>query len=247
MKVLLYDGSFYGLLTAIYHGFYMKEKDIKLYIKDTYKPNFLNMEFYINTEETKALKVYNSINDKLGKKILTNVYYLHLADGDEIPTLIFKYLKLAFKYGAEISLAKNNDIIIDVDKYRRRVSREAHRFTGFVRFKAIGENHYYSMISPDHNILPLIINHFVNRFRNQNFIIHDTKRELAIIYNMSQGIITDFSKEQGNYFFHNSFDKNYENLWKTFYSSVNIVERNNPRLQKSYMPSRYFKNLTELD
>lgn len=49
MKVLLYDGSFYGLLTAIYHGFYMKDKNIKLYIKDTYNPNFLNMEFYINT------------------------------------------------------------------------------------------------------------------------------------------------------------------------------------------------------
>ena len=30
MKVLLYDGSFYGLLTAIYHGFYIKEKDIRI-------------------------------------------------------------------------------------------------------------------------------------------------------------------------------------------------------------------------
>ena len=247
MKVLLYDGSLYGLLTAIYHGFYMKEKDIKIYNKDIYKPNFLNMEFSINTEESKALKVYNSINNKLGITILKNVYYLYLAEGDEVDTLIFKYLKLAFKYGPEISLAKNNDIVIAVDKYRRRVSLEAHRFIGFVRFKAIGENHYYSKISPDHNILPLIIDHFTNRFKNQNFIIHDTKRELAIIYNMSQGIITNLSREQGNYFFHNSFDKNYENLWKTFYSSVNIVERNNPRTQKNYMPSRYFKNLTELN
>ena len=35
--------------------------------------NFINQQ-KINTEEKKALKVYNSINDTLGKNILKTVY-----------------------------------------------------------------------------------------------------------------------------------------------------------------------------
>ncbi|URS74471.1 DUF4130 domain-containing protein [Clostridium autoethanogenum] len=38
-------------------------------------------------------------------------------------------------YGTNINLAKNNDIIILVDKYTRKVTSETHNFNGFVRFK----------------------------------------------------------------------------------------------------------------
>ena len=82
-----------------------------------------------------------------------------------------------------INLAKNNDIIILVDKYYKRVAQEAHMFTGFVRFKEIAPLSFYAQIEPVHNILPIILNHFTIRFSDQNFIIHDLKREIAIIYN----------------------------------------------------------------
>lgn len=44
----------------------------------------------------------------------------------------------------------------------------------------------------------------------------------------------------------NNSNDEFELLWKTFYNSVNIKERENSRLQKMYMPTRYWHNLIEV-
>ena len=84
------------------------------------------------------------------------------------------------------------------------------------------------------------------RFSDQNFIIHDLKRNTAIIYNKKNVTITEFNKEDANIFLNSNSDGYFENLWKTFYSSVNIKERENPKLRRQYMPKRYWNHLTEL-
>ena len=58
--------------------------------------------------------------------------------------------------------------------------------------------------------------------------------------------ITEFNKEDANIFLNSNSDGYFENLWKTFYSSVNIKELENPKLRRQYMPKRYWNNLTEL-
>lgn len=246
IKTLIFDGSFEGFLTAIYDSFYMRTMDIEIHNSLTHHPNFLNMEVLVETDNIKAEKVYNSIQTNLHGNILRQIYYLYLYDNNETFTLAFKYLKLAFKYGPSITLAKNNDIIILVDKYSRRVTLEAHRFTGFVRFKEVASMMFYSKITPDYNILPLLINHFTNRFSDESFIIHDYNRELAIFYNKSESIIAPLSKEKGDEISNNSTNEDYEKLWKSFYKSTTIKERPNPRQQRNYMPKRYWANLNEL-
>lgn len=246
IKVLIFDGSFEGFLTSIYEGFYLKSMEIEIHSIYSHVANFLNMEVTIITDEDKASKVYNSVKNKLNGDTLKNLYYLYLYDDNEAFTLGFKYLKLAFKYGSSINLAKNNNIIILVDKFSRRVTLEAHKFTGFVRFTEIGPLTFYSKIEPDNNILPLLVDHFAMRFNDENFIIHDAKRETAIVYNKQEAIIVPFSNSQAEKIIHNSKDEIYSSLWKSFYKSTTIKERLNPRLQRNYMPKRYWKNLNEL-
>ena len=185
MKEFLYDGSFEGLLTTIFYAYGCKD-EVKITKSSSYVPSLITSIEEINTEEDKFDRVYSSIKDKLSYSTLKNVYYLYLSDLPTSADLIYKYLKLCYKFGDSINLAKNNDIILAVDKYCRRVSLEAHRFTGFVRFKEIAPLTFYSTIEPDHNIIPLIQSHFIERFSDQNFIVHDIKREIALIYNKNE-------------------------------------------------------------
>ncbi|MEG1256741.1 TIGR03915 family putative DNA repair protein [Clostridium sp.] len=245
MKEYLYDGSFEGLLTTIFYCYGSKEDTIITKISN-YIPSLITQVKEITTEEDKFNRVYYSIKDKLSHSTLRNVYYIYLSDLYNCEDLILKYIKLCYKYGDDINLAKNNDLIILVDKYCRRVSLEGHRFTGFVRFKEIAPFTFYGAIEPDHNILPVISSHFTMRFSDQNFIIHDIKRELAIIYNKSESVISPLSKEQGEALETSSIDDNFEDLWKQFYESVNIKERENPKLRNRMMPTRYWKHLTEI-
>ncbi len=245
MKEFLYDGSFEGLLTTIFYAYSYKE-EVKITKSSSYVPSLITTTEEITTEEDKFNRVYSSIKDTLSYLTLKNVYYLYLSALPYSEDLIFKYIKLCYKFGDSINLAKNNDIILTVDKYCRRVSLEAHRFTGFVRFKEIAPFTFYSVIEPDHNILPLIQTHFIERFSDQNFIIHDIKRELALIYNKKEGFISSFSKAQGEYIETSSLNDNFENLWREFYNAINIKERENLKLTRRSMPTRYWNHLPEL-
>lgn len=245
MKEFIYDGTFEGLLTAIFYVFHCKEQ-CTIKRKAQYSPDLLSQPVEINTEEDKFNRVYEGITHKLNSEVMENLYYLYLSEMNNCEDVAVKYLRLCFTYGIKVNLAKNNDIIMLVDKYSRRVALEAERFAGFVRFREFAPLSFYASIEPDHNILPLLIGHFCNRFSDQNFIIHDVKREIAIVYNKKEGIITNFSKEHGDKIENFSNDSEFETLWKTFYNSVNIIERKNEKLRKLHMPKRYWSHLTEV-
>ncbi|ADL50745.1 TIGR03915 family putative DNA repair protein [Clostridium cellulovorans] len=245
MKEFIYDNSFEGLLTAVFYAYSCKEEAIITKNRD-YLPSLLTEISEISTEYDKFDRVYKSIVEKLDNDTLMNVYHLYLSDIPKSDTLILNYIKLCYKYGTRINLAKNNDVIILVDKYTRRVFGEAHLLTGLVRFQEIAPLSFYASIEPNHNVLPLIIDHFTNRFSDQNFIIHDLKRELAIIYNKKSAIISNLTKDEAKALEAFTGNDGFEGLWKTFYNSVNIEERKNPRLQARLMPRRYWKHLTEL-
>ena len=245
MIEFLYDGSLEGLFTAIFYAYPCKY-DCTINKLENHIPSLLKEIKEITTESDKFKRVYNSIIQKLNGKVLNNVYYLYLSEIDGVENIILDYLKLCYKYGTNINLAKNNDTIILVDKYYKKVAQEAHMFTGFVRFKEIAPLSFYAQIEPVYNILPIILNHFTLRFSDQNFIIHDLKREKAIMYNKESSIITDLSKDEGYLLSNLNNDENFESLWKTFYKSVNIKERENSKLRNQHMPKRYWNHLTEI-
>lgn len=245
IKEFLYDGSFEGLLTAIFYA-YPEKGEVKIIKKHLHIPNLLSEIKDITKEEDKASRVYESIQNKLSLDTLENVYYLYLSELPDVETLIYQYIKLCFTFGDSINLAKHHDIIQKVDKYTRRVTHEAQRFTGFVRFTEVSPMIFYAKIEPDHHILPLIVTHFNERFSDQHFIIHDLKRELAAVYNQKDIIVKPLSIEEGKKILGFSTNDTYENLFKSFYTSVTIEERINKRLQHQHLPRRYHKHLTEL-
>ena len=129
-----YDGSLEGLFTAIFYAYPCKD-NCTINKLENYIPSLLNEIREITTEYDKFKRVYNSIIQKLNGKVLNNVYYLYLSEIDGVENIILDYLRLCYKYGTNINLAKNNDTIMLVDKYYKKVVQEAHMFTGFVRIK----------------------------------------------------------------------------------------------------------------
>ena len=242
----LYDGSFSGYLTTLFYAYPLKE-EVRIYKELTYSPSLLTTSKYITTEEDKSERVYQSILTKLSYSTLDNLYNIYLSDEVESETLGLKYIKLCYRYGDDINLAKNNDIIRTVDLTCKRVWKEVHRFYGFVRFKEIAPLTFYAAIEPNHNILPLMMGHFKKRFSDQNFIIHDQKRHCAMIYNQQEIYISYLSIEDSHQLAKAEIRDNFEELFKTYYKATTIAERKNPRLQNSWMPKRYYKHLVELD
>lgn len=241
----LYDGSFDGLLTALFYA-YPTKKDARIYRNSAYETTLFSTYKNVDVELDKADRVFNGIRSKLSPSTLKNVYLLYLSEIDDVENLILDYIRLCFKYGAEINLAKNNEIIRKVDLFCRKVTLEVQRFYGFIRFKEIAVLTFYAPIEPDHNILPLLGNHFKSRFSDQRFIIHDLKRRFCLIYDLKELFYEKLSLDENHTLLKANVKDSYESLFATYFKAATLQERINKRQQHAYMPIRYFKHLVEI-
>ena len=246
MFVYIYDGSFEGLLTSIYDAYYSKEKPKEIVKNEEYVPSLISNPIYISNDNIKASKVSNAIQEKISETSLKYIYYAYLSDAKGNGTLIYHYVKLGFKLGKNVDLHLIEDSVLRIHQLVKKVTFEYHRFLGFVRFKKIKNSFLYAPIEPDHNILSLITEHFIQRLSNEYFIIHDLKRDIAAIYNRNQWFIYNLTKEESKNLIQCQEEVFYEELWKKYFETIAINDRLNPQLQKKMMPKRYWKHLTEI-
>lgn len=244
MITLLYDGTFEGLLTCIYDGFYYKTTISGIYNKKLNDiPLLLENIIDVNTDLIKFSKVKSSIINKINKLCLKKIYIAYLSNYTNKEILIFNYLKTAFKIGSNIHSFLHIDEVRLIDQINKRVNDEIHRFRGFIRFNYIDNIFLYASIEPDNDILEFLGDYFKNRFSNEYWIINDISRKKAIIYNKTQYEIIDFTLEASNKL--SSYKDEYQKLWKTYFKSTTIEERKNLRLQTRMMPKRYWKHIFE--
>lgn len=244
MKILIYDDTFEGLLTAIYYGFYSKEPLASIYGKgESNVPLFLGEILEVITDKDKFQKVRHSIINKIDFVALKKIYMVYLSNEKDKAMVIFKYLKIAFKLGHDVHSFLNVCEIRLVDDINRRVTMECHRFEGFIRFNYIDKTFLYSSIEPNNDIVELLGDHFKNRFSKEYFIIHDVSREKALIYNGTSYEI--IAMDNDIYQKLKSHEDEYANLWKAYFKSTTIQERANIKLQCRMMPKRYWKHILE--
>lgn len=243
MNYFIYDGSFPGLLTAIYEAFYSREKPDKILKVEEYQPGLFTNKILIKTDLTKSDRVYQAIKEKISVYSLKKIYHVYLSEKENIGFLVYQYLKIGFKMGKKIDSYLNNDIVDQVNKISSKVGREMHLILGLLRFKKIQGAVFYAPFEPDYNIISLIAPHFAWRLPDQNWIIHDKKRLLAAIYNKNEWVLTEMGNPPDLEI--PEEEKFYQDLWQSFYRNITIESRKNPRLQCSFMPKRYWKYLIE--
>lgn len=239
----LYDGSFEGLLTAIYNNYY-QDKAKGIYPLDFYQVELTVPYKILITDKVKAEKVYMAIQDKISYADLRRIYYGYLSNDPEKEIKILQYLELGFKIGPTINSYHSNPIVFQLQTLQNKVSFEVHRLQGLLRFSLLEEGLLYAAITPDHDIVALLASHFCDRFRHENFVIHDTKRRKALLYHNGKTIIAPFEYEKLPSLAREEIL--IRNQWKTYFETIAIKERTNKKCQRNFMPVRYWENLTEI-
>ncbi|MCL2765212.1 MAG: TIGR03915 family putative DNA repair protein [Treponema sp.] len=123
-----------------------------------------------------------------------------------------------------------------------KVHREVHRMMGLLRFLPNENGEFIARCAPDHLILPSLSGYFTSRFGETPWSIIDEKRSLCLRRKCGEKAKTVFLASEE--YAVNSSDE-WENLWKHYHKTINNEDRNNPGLQKQFMPKRYWKYLPE--
>jgi probable DNA metabolism protein len=247
MKTIVYDGSIEGFLSAIFYCYEQNEFDNQIYSKHLLQRSLFNQIVEVKTNEAHANRVKNGIIKKVGVTLLNEINTVFCSERENKDNVLFDYLKLIFTYGFKTRLMLNNEHVIAYNNLLKKVTYERHRMIGFMRFEETAEGVMYAKYSPDNNITHLLLGHFASRFSNQNFLIHDTKRNIVGVYSainhqfFTYTLSSDLSPvaiTESEAFF--------QKLWQNYYHDASIKERTNLNLMFAHMPKRYHANLSEL-
>ncbi len=234
--IYLYDGSFEGFETAIFHAW----RDGTAQIIDCMPgPSLFDVKV-VATDEVASNRVEAGMS-RLSPSMPSDVYRAWLSREDGIDDVLLGTIRVGFAKRCDPFAYRQDDCCRRAAEAERRVGLEQHRFLEFVRFAQIDENVYVSDIEPSYDILPLIAGHFFGRMGGVKFVIRDISRMRAAVSDGKHWYIAELDGEQVPF----PLEDGYSAMWRDYFEHMAIRQRINPKLQRQLVPSRYRNHLTE--
>ena len=249
MNILRYDGSFYGLICVL--APYLKRRQLP----DGIERENVRQPSLVTTDEERP-PISTDLSPRLAhdpevfripgisSESWQNAWYAFLSEVSGIEIMIARYLLLAIDKRGGVDAHLTDDRVRSIQRLARKVLCERHRFMGLLRFRSIGQNLYYASINSDNFVLPLLGSFFAERFADQQWIIHDRKREVAAMYDLR--VWTIIERSAGDLPADSPEEDAAQRLWQCFFASIAVRERLNLALQQKFIPKKYWSDLIEI-
>lgn len=248
---LIYDGTLEGFFTCVFTAYEQKLKVTSISPDTTAQEEIFSATEFIITDTEKADRVKRSLEKWISPTGRKRIYFAFLSEKPGIEMLLYQYIVKAVRNKSFSADDFGDEVILKVTQIAKMVSREKHRMEAFVRFMLTEEDIYFAHITPDFNVLPVILPHFQSRYADQKWMIYDLKRKYGLYYNLqnTQYIHLDLEDKLINGILDPSVyagsEKEFQQLWQQYFKSVNIVSRKNLKLHTQHVPKRYWKYLSE--
>lgn len=241
--IYIYNGNFLSLLGLII--ILIRKRIIPKDIKPI-NYNFGLFDEYEEIDIPEKEETIGYVIKNIGYNNFNIIFKTYLADAENKEIAIFYFFLYSLKYKDKTIFMRNNYWIRFSLKMSEYVSRENHKFKGFTRFRKMENDIYYAEINPTNNILFLLSIHFKNRLSGEYWIIKDDIRKIYSIYDKKKFIIVSEDEFKIKDFKFSLDEIEISNLWKDFYKTIGIKERNNDRCRMNFMPKKYWKYIIEM-
>ena len=236
----LYDGTYDGLLTCVFESYRRRELPAAILPEDAPRP--LCMTLPVPTDPLLAARVTKGLSEKAGARAEAMVRFAFLTILPDKELRILTYIRKAMKTGPRIRRMIADDAVYPLYRAVAHMREEAHLFTGFLRFSE-ADGILYAVINPKNQILPLIADHFADRFPRETFLIFDeTHGEAMLCRNGEYSLISGGSFVPPP---PSRTERETRALWSRFFETLSISERENPLCQRTHLPLRYRTYMTE--
>ncbi len=242
--VFRYDGGLKGFYCCVYDSVYSGRVPAAIYAEGAEECQLsLLPEHAIVTDEGRARRVRDAIRAKISPRAaeLVETVFLSCMLEKELPLL--RFLLLGFERGSSAVNHMQHPDVAALLGAERHLIGEAHLLKGFVRFSDY-DGRLMAVIRPKNFILPFIAAHFCERLSQEAFMIYDRTNRAALIYERGRAQIVPMETPPS--LEADETEMLYRALWKQFYKTIAIKERENPRCRMTHMPKRYWAEMTEM-
>ena len=250
-KVYICSDTEEGIFSAIYDAWKTRlgEASLGIALRGTVEQAFFCEYLEVEESGKKMIAVQNLIRRHLGEYAYWNIYHALLSHdlekGDAIlgTMLASRTIPDSRKIMEHLTNAK----VQKVFQLGRKVANEAHYYKEFVRFEELQDGILFSEIEPRNRILTCTAEHFSNRFPLENWVIYDKTHKEALVHEKGRKWILakdvrDLMRGRATT---TDAELLYVNLWKTFFKSISITERESYERQRQNLPLLFREHMTE--
>ncbi|WP_298649397.1 TIGR03915 family putative DNA repair protein [uncultured Proteiniphilum sp.] len=254
MIVFVYDKTLDGLLSCVFFAYEQKKFPELILSESDPKPLFADERYYVIAEKEKSIRVWKALEKKLSKFAQNMVLSVWLSELPETAMLLFRYIRKNIDHPQGIEMNFGDDDVLRIKDIAQKVGTDARKLIQFIRFQETADGIWFAPVSPRYNVLSLIAPHFRSRYAGQPWIIYDTMRNTGLYYDTRRVQEISFAQEDLAELKSDRLDTGklsdeeafFQKMWKEYFQSITIKERINLKLQRQYMPKRYWKYLPEI-
>lgn len=239
--VLIYDGTFECYLSLVYEVYYNK-LSVKSILKEFPHTLMIEEHHEVIYNEANALKVLKALKTKFTKQNFEMILNSFMCDSSDFELDLLYFIIEGFKSQQELQNI-NNSHIFAICNLQKELFRNYHKMSGFLRFMELEDGFLYAKLESKFNLVYLLGSFFAKRLNNQSYIIHDINRKLAFIHTKEFVGVKNIAEFEAPTISQN--EEKFSQLWQTFFSSVAIKSRNNPKLQRQLVPLIYRTYMNE--
>lgn len=235
-----YDGSFEGFLSCVFDSYAHKEIPAGFCSGEDGVFSLFDSRT-VPTDPDHAARVLQKVAalSPEAAVLLRRGFLTCLAEKE---LRLFQVVAKLLREGPGFLRNRSDETLYPVIRAVQHLNGEVHLLKGFVRFSDLG-GVLGGEIEPKNRVLPVLGGHFSARFHNERFFLYDRTHKEALFHVPGQSVIrplADFQMAPPD-----EAEARYRLLWKRFYDTIAIKERENPRLRMSNMPKRYWVTMTE--
>lgn len=213
-------------------------------------PILFSTDVIVETDEVRCGKVIRTLRERFGPEDYENICLALASPDPEKAQAVYGTIArgLADKCGrGHLFDALADENVNKAFKLARNAERENCHLRGFTRFEELEQGILYARIGPRNDLLAFLMPHFADRFPEENFVLHDTGRNLFGVHRAGDKawyLLRDADLSAAD--MRLSAEENmYQVLFKEFCRHIAIGERYNPELQRGMLPLHFRKYMTE--
>lgn len=204
----------------------------------------------VQADSEKVEKVLRSIRSQISEQAYRQVLVAAGSNQPDKADVIYHFIVYGFAMGRGVVDALHIPCVQRMFEIKRRVYNEAHFFIEFLRFQEIKSEKpvLFAVFEPENDVIAIVTNHFADRLSPERFIIYDKTHRLAAFHSPEDGwYLRSLDSEEGRRLedLGKKNEEAYADLWKAFFESISIKERENRKLQRNNLALHYRKHMTE--
>lgn len=240
MTAYRYDGSFGGFLTCVWDALETKAEPAAFLLP--HEGMTLWEEREPPTDEAKARRLYAALAKRVSPRFRHFIAWGFLTCLPQRELDLFTLIRRGLQGGRRAAADLSDPVMARVMLAYQKLATEQDHLKGFVRFSQLDEM-LVGEIEPKNRVLPILGPHFAARFSVEKLALYDRTHKEALF--AAGGLWKILPVDQFHMGSAGEEERAFRTMWRSYFQTIAIEGRRNPKCQSTHLPKRYRAVMTE--